>query len=135
MADWKGRAAPSLADIEAMAEAARARLEEPFAKAAAEVAVQVVDLAPDEILDELEIEDPYELTGLYDGVPLIEKSAFDSPDRPDVIWLFRVAILNEWIERGDVALDRLVGHVYVHELAHHLGWSDEDIAVVDRWWE
>ncbi|WP_209426593.1 metallopeptidase family protein [Pararhodobacter sp. SW119] len=135
MADWNGPYAPSLDDIAALAEAARARLEAPFADAAAGVAVQVVDLAPDAILDEMEIEDPFELTGLYDGVPLIEKSAFDSPDRPDVIWLFRLAILNEWIERGDVALDHLVAHIYVHELAHHLGWSDDDIAAIDRWWE
>ncbi len=135
MADWTGREAPSLGDIEALAEAARARLPEPFAGAAAEVAVQVAELAPDDILDEMGIEDPFELTGLYDGVPLTEKSAFDSPGQPDIIWLFRAAILDEWIARGDVALDHLVAHVYVHELAHHLGWSDDDIAAIDRWWE
>ncbi len=135
MTDWTGRAAPSLADFEALAEAARAGLPEPFAAAAAGVGVQVADFAPDEILREMGIEDPFELTGLYDGVPLTEKSAFDSPGQPDIIWLFRAAILDEWIARGDVALDQLITHVFVHELAHHLGWSDDDIAAIDRWWE
>ena len=135
MADWTGREAPSLGEIEALAEVARARLPEPFARAAAGVAVQVAELASDEMLDELGLEDPFELTGLYDGIPLTEKSAFDSPEKPDVIWLFRSAILDEWVARGDVALDHLVAHVYVHELAHHLGWSDDDIAAIDRWWE
>lgn len=135
MADWAGRTAPSLADIEALAEVARRRLPAAFAEPAAGVAVQVAEFAPDDILEEMGIEDPYELTGLYDGVPLTEKSGFDSPEQPDIIWLFRGPILEEWIERGDVALDHLVAHVYVHELAHHLGWSDDDIAAIDRWWE
>jgi len=135
MADWTGAEAPNLADIEALAETARERLPEAFADAAAGVVVQVAEFAPDDILREMEIDDPFDLTGLYDGVPLTEKSAFDSPEKPDIIWLFRGPILEEWIARGDVALDHLVAHVYVHELAHHLGWSDEDIAAIDRWWE
>ncbi len=52
---------------------------------------------------------------------------------PDEVWLYRRAILDEWAERGDVALDALVAHVLVHELAHHFGWSDEDIARIDDW--
>lgn len=133
--DWIGRPAPDLSDIEELADAARANLPEPFATAAAGVAVLVVDFAPDEMLDDLGIEDPFELTGLYDGVPLTQKSMLDNPGQPDVIWLFRAAILDEWLARGDVALDHLVTHIYVHELAHHLGWSDDDIARIDRWWE
>ncbi|KPQ08166.1 MAG: hypothetical protein HLUCCA12_03555 [Rhodobacteraceae bacterium HLUCCA12] len=135
MTDWTGRLAPSLDDIETLADRARSALPEPFAGAAREVAVQVVDFAPDDILTDLGIEDPFELTGLYDGVPLTQKSVFDSPGRPDVIWLFRAAILDEWLARGDVTLDQLVTHIFVHELAHHLGWSDDDIAAIDRWWE
>lgn len=135
MNDWMGRHAPSLADIEALADRARTNLPEPFAAAASGVVVQVLDFAPDDILAEMGIEDPFELTGLYQGVPMTEKSVFDSPGQPDMIWLFRAAILDEWLARGDVTLDHLVAHIYVHELAHHLGWSDEDIAAIDRWWE
>ena len=107
MSDWKGRHAPSLADIEELADQARTSLPEPFASAAAGVALQVVDFAPDDILAELGVEDPFELTGLYQGVPLTAKSLFDSPGQPDIIWLFRAAILEEWLARGDVTLDHL----------------------------
>jgi predicted Zn-dependent protease with MMP-like domain len=87
------------------------------------------------MLDDLGVEDPFDLTGLYDGIPLTEKSVMDVVDRPDTIWLFRRPILDEWAERGDVTLGQLVAHVLVHELAHHFGWSDEEIAAIDRWWE
>ena len=80
-------------------------------------------------------EDPFELTGLYDGVALTARGVDDLPGPPDTVWLFRRPILDEWIDRGDVALEALVAHVLVHELAHHFGWSDEDIATIDRWWE
>lgn len=118
-----------------MAERARAALPGPFRAAAAGVALRVEDFASDEMLDEMEIDDPFELTGLYDGIPLTQKSAFDQPQQPDTIWLFRRPILEEWSERGNVALGELITHVFVHELAHHLGWSDDDIAGIDRWWE
>jgi predicted Zn-dependent protease with MMP-like domain len=85
------------------------------------------------VLAEMGLEDPYELTGLYDGVALTERSVMDQPLRPDAVWLYRRPILEEWIDRGDVGLDKLVSHVLVHEIAHHLGWSDEDIRSVDDW--
>jgi predicted Zn-dependent protease with MMP-like domain len=135
MTRWAGCHAPSLADIEEMALAARDAIPAPFQGGARQVAIRVEDFATDEVLDAMEIDDPYELTGLYDGIPLTQKSVLDTPQKPDAIWLFRAAILDEWAARGDVALDRLVAHVYVHELAHHFGWSDADIARVDRWWE
>ncbi|MGR3805343.1 metallopeptidase family protein [Marinibacterium profundimaris] len=126
---------PTLPDFEALAEAARAALPAPLRAAAREVVVQVVDWPPADMLRELEIEDPLDLTGLYDGIPLTEKSGFDQPFGPDVIWLFREPILEEWRDRGDVELADLVSHVLIHEFAHHFGWSDDDIARIDRWWE
>ena len=69
------------------------------------------------------------------AIPLTEKSVMDQPHGPDVIWLFRRPILEEWADRGDIGLGALIAHVYVHELAHHMGWSDADIATIDRWWE
>ncbi len=132
--DWTQATAPDAADIEAMALAAIAALPDEFRRPARGVALRVEDFASEELLDELDIEDPFELTGLYDGIPLIEKSVSDQPHRPDAIWLFRRPILDEWIQRGDVTLAELVGHVVVHELAHHFGWSDSDIATIDEWW-
>lgn len=131
-ADWT---APDLAAFEAMAEAARDALPDPFAAAARSVALRIEDFAPDHILDEMGIADAFELTGLYDGIPVTEKSVADQPLSPDTVWIFRRPILDEWAGRGDVTLGRLVAHVVVHEFAHHFGWSDDDIAVIDRWWE
>ena len=132
---WAALPAPGLDEIAALAEAARESLPAGFVPAAREVAIRVEDFADADILAEMGIEDAFELTGLYDGIPLTERSVMDQPDRPDTIWLFRRAILDEWIDRADVTLAHLVAHVYVHELAHHFGWSDDDIAAIDRWWE
>ncbi len=135
MTHWTGRAAPSAAEIEAMARATVAALPPQFAAAAAEVALRVEDFLPEEFLEELDLNDPFELSGLYEGIPMTEKSVMDQPSRPDTVWLFRRPILDEWCDRGDVALPDLVAHVTVHEFAHHFGWSDEDIAAIDQWWE
>lgn len=112
-----------------------AGLPAPFATLAQDVALRVADWPPDDMLREMEIDDRLDLTGLYDGIPVTEKSVWDQPMGPDVVWLFRQPILAEWRDRGDVTLERLIAHVTVHEFAHHFGWSDEDIATIDRWWE
>jgi len=121
-------------ELAEMAERARAGLPEAFRSAARNVVLRVVDWPATEMLGALGISDPLELTGLYEGIPLTEKSVADQPLGPDVIWLFREPILAEWRERGDVALEDLVTHVLVHEFAHHFGWSDGDIASIDQWW-
>lgn len=126
---------PTLAEIADMARSAIASLPEAFRKAAQDVALIVTDWPPMHVLQEMEIDDPLDLTGLYEGIPLTEKSSFDQPLGPDTVWLFRAPILAEWRDRGDVSLNHLVTHVVVHEFAHHLGWSDADIATIDRWWE
>lgn len=131
--DLLGANAPSLEDFEDLMRTAFASLPEAVRAACAGVALRTADFAPDEILDELGMEDPFELTGLYDGTALTEKSVFDQPVQPDCVWLFRRPILEEWIARGDVPLDGLVRHVLVHEIAHHLGWSDDDIRAIDDW--
>lgn len=107
----------------------------PFRTAARDVLLRVVDWPSQDILQEMRIEDPHDLTGLYDGVPLTQKSYADPAPFPDTVWLYREPILTEWRERGDIDLDDLIAHVTVHEFAHHFGWSDDDIAAIDRWWE
>lgn len=133
MPDSFASRAPSLADFEAMAARAFDELPGEVRTACAGLAIRVEDFADEELLAEMEIEDPYELTGLYDGIALTERSFLHQPTRPDAVWLFRRPILEEWIDRGDIALDRLVAHVLVHEIAHHLGWSDDDIRRIDDW--
>jgi predicted Zn-dependent protease with MMP-like domain len=126
--------APDLALIEALALDAVEALPEPFRSHARALVIRVEDLADPDLAEEMGCDSPFELTGLYQGIPLTDKSVSDQPLEPDMILLFRRAILDEWIER-DLGLRRLVGHVMVHELAHHFGWSDAEIAAIDPWWE
>lgn len=124
------QAAPDAAAIEAMARDTLARMPEPFAAHLAEVVLLVEDYADDETLAALGIEDPIELTGIYHGRPVGEKSAFDSGAMPDRIHLYRLPILWEWIETG-MRLDELVHHVVVHEVGHHFGLSDDDMHALE----
>jgi predicted Zn-dependent protease with MMP-like domain len=125
--------APSLEDFEDMAAAAYAELPEAFRARCAGLVVRVADFAEEDMLDELGIEDAFELTGLYEGVSLTDKSVSDVVQMPDAVWLFRRPIMDEWAARGDVALDALVRHVLVHEVAHHFGITDDEIAAIDDW--
>lgn len=127
--------APDAEMIEQLARDAISSLPAPYRDAATAIALRIEDFALPDMLQALDIDDPYELTGLYDGIPLTEKSVMDQALRPDAIWLFRRPILDEWIDRGDVSLAELVSHVLVHELAHHFGWTDDQIARIDPWWE
>jgi predicted Zn-dependent protease with MMP-like domain len=125
--------APTCDEIEQLARETVANLPRAFRPEAAKVVIRVVDFADDDTLEEMEAE-PFDLSGLYEGVPLTEKSNFDQPIGPDTIWLFRRPILDEWAERGNVTIADLVTHVLIHEMAHHFGWSDDDIAAIDEWW-
>ncbi|MCU0886937.1 MAG: metallopeptidase family protein [Rubritepida sp.] len=89
-------------------------------------AILVEEAADDETLDALGLDSPWELTGLYRGTPLTQKSVADVPSEPNTILLYREAILLEWIETGE-DLFRLVRNVLIHEIGHHFGLSDEDI--------
>ncbi|ALI56803.1 metallopeptidase family protein [Celeribacter marinus] len=126
--------APDLDQVEDIARATMSALPPAFKVLASQIALSVMDFAPEDLLGEIGIEDPFELTGLYTGIPLTEKSVMDQATAPDTIWLFRRPILDEWLMRGNVTLHQMVAHVTIHELAHHFGWSDDDIATIDKWW-
>ena len=117
---------PSEEDFHAMAEAALAAMPGRLSERVKGVAILVYDLADDETLADMGIENPWELTGLYQGIPLTERSIADHVPFPDTIVLYREAILIEWIETGE-NLQRLVASVLVHEIAHHFGFSDAEI--------
>ena len=99
---------------------------------ASRVAFRVEEFADANILNDMGIENPFQLTGLYQGIPLTDDSvSFPAPESP-IVFLYRQPLLAEWCERGDVDFDELVAHVVIHELGHHFGWSDEDMhRVVD----
>jgi len=121
---------PSLDDIAALAERALAEIPPRLARHIEGVGIAVEDLADEATLDELGIESAWDLTGLYTGTPLTERSVGDVARPPDLIFLYRQAILLEWIETG-VDLFRLVRNVVIHEVGHHFGFSDEEIAALE----
>jgi predicted Zn-dependent protease with MMP-like domain len=123
--------APSADEIEALARAALERLPAQFAEHLGDVVLLVEEFADDDLLAELGIEDPFDLTGVYEGLPLHEKSISHSGTLPDRIRLFRAPILDEWIARGDETLEHLVAHVLVHEVGHHFGLSDETMHALE----
>lgn len=116
---------PSLDDMHRLALAAWAALPPDFRTLAGDVMFRIEDFADEETLADLGVEDPFELTGLYSGVDLTQRSIMDPAPQAPIVTLYRRAILDEWIERGDVALSELVAHVLVHEVGHHFGLSDE----------
>lgn len=124
------RTAPSAAEIEALARASLARIPAPFARYLADVVLLVEEWADDATLDALDIDDPYDLTGLYHGRPIGEKSSFDSGAMPDRIHLYRRAILDEWVANGE-ELAVLVHHIVIHEVGHHFGLSDDDMHALE----
>jgi len=122
---------PSIDDIAAMAQRALATIPSPLAAHLRDVSVTVEERPDDETLKQLDIESAWDLTGLYRGAPLTERSVFDSMRQPDMIFLYREPILLEWIETGE-DLYRLVRNVVVHEAAHHFGFSDADIEAIEQ---
>jgi len=125
---------PDLAAFRRLAQASYVALPDFVRARSADVVIAVAEEADPEVLADLGIEDPLELTGLYDGVALTERSVSDVPGLPDTVWLYRRAILEEWRDRAVVPLQDLVAHVLVHEIAHHFGFSDAEIAEIDQWW-
>jgi len=92
---------------------------------------QVAEFADEDVLEEFGIEDPFELTGLYQGVSLAHRSLFDPAPSAAMVFLYRRPILDEWRARGDLPLGELIGHVLVHEIGHHFGLSDDDIHAIE----
>ncbi len=129
--DWSAATPPSLEDFAALAEAALQALPAEFRRMTGEVQMRVLDFAEDEVLDELGIEDPFQLTGLYQGPDLRTRTVFDPTPQPSMVFLYRRAILDEWCEHGDVPLGELIAHVLIHEIGHHFGLSDADIDRVE----
>jgi predicted Zn-dependent protease with MMP-like domain len=121
---------PTAAEFEAAAAAVLARLPEVFRRELAGVVLRVEEFATDEQLDSLGIDDAWDLTGLYEGVAVTERSQWDSEGLPPVITLFRQPLLAEMEETG-VGFAALVRHVVIHEAGHHFGLSDEDMHALE----
>ena len=122
--------APDAATIERLADEAVARLPAPFKQHLEGVVFRIEEFAGEDVLKELEIDNPFELSGLYTGRPIGEQSSMLSGELPAMIHLYRRPLLDEWAETG-VSLEELVTHVIVHEVGHHFGFSDDDMHAIE----
>ena len=121
---------PTAEEIEAIARDALINLSEPFSSHLAHIVLQIDEFADDELLREMDIEHPLDLTGVYEGIPIGHRSVETSGTMPDRIRLFRQAILAEWCEEGE-PFEHLVRHILIHEVGHHFGLSDEDMHALE----
>lgn len=121
---------PSAGEIEEMGRRILAALPAEFLVRCSNVALRVEEFADEETLHDMQIEDPFELAGLYRGVPLTERG-HDDPTGLDVVFLYRRAILDWWAEE-DVSLETLIRHLVVHEIGHHFGYSDAEMEAVEN---
>ena len=122
---------PSAGEMEAIARRVLDSLPEPFAESLRDVVLLIEDFADEATLAAMDIEDPFDLTGIYEGIPITERSVEQSGTMPDRIRLFRRPILDEWAD-GDDTLEHLVAHVLVHEVGHHFGLSDEAMHALEE---
>lgn len=129
--DWSTATAPSLDDIERLAAEAYARLPRRFRDLTGDLVIRVVDFPDEETLDNLGLESPFDLLGLYHGISMANKSVLDTPSQPDMVFLYRRPLLDYWAEDTGNTLGELVTHVLVHEIGHHFGLSDEDMERIE----
>lgn len=131
LAHWSALTAPSLEELEALADAAFARLPDSFRRLVQGVVIRVEDFPTDEVLEEMEAETPFDLLGLFHGVGLAQDFAVSETGRlPNMIFLYRRPILDYWAEHEE-SLGSVVTHVLVHEIGHHFGLSDADMERVE----
>ena len=116
--------------FEALVQAAFGELPEPFREACRDLAIRVEPFADAETLRALELEDPGELLGLYHGINLARKSVLDLPGPPDMVLIYRWPII-AYAEANGLPVENVVRHVLVHEIGHHFGLSDADMASIE----
>lgn len=130
--DWLRRKAPSLAELEALADSAFAGLPEDFRKLCEGLVIRVEDFPSDEVLEEMKCETEFDLLGLFQGRGLAQGGAAGyTGAMPNMIWLYRRPILDYWAEH-DETIEAIVTHVLIHEIGHHFGFSDDDMDEIER---
>lgn len=121
---------PSLADIDALAQAAIERLPAQFRAFLGPVLLRIEDFPDADVMGEMGLETEFDILGLYQGRHVGLKGDMPTGALPDIIFLYRRPLLEEWCE-GDESLEALVTHVLVHEVGHHFGLSDDDMERIE----
>jgi predicted Zn-dependent protease with MMP-like domain len=127
---WRPVKAPSLAEFELLAVDVFRRLPRQFRDLCADLVIQVDDFPTEEVLDHMDAESEFDLLGLFQGVGLPFRAESAPMQMPNMVWLYRRPILDYWAEH-DETLGDIVKHVLVHEIGHHFGLSDADMAAIE----
>ncbi|MBZ8132820.1 metallopeptidase family protein [Afifella sp. IM 167] len=118
---------PDLAEFERLAVAAYDALPAEFRRLTGDIQIRVAEAADRDALDELDIDDPLDLLGLFEGIGLAHGGATPYTGAlPNRVWLYRRAILTYWRENEE-RLEDIITHVLIHEIGHHFGLSDDDM--------
>jgi predicted Zn-dependent protease with MMP-like domain len=128
--DWQDRYAPSLDDIQTLAEASFAQLPDALRGLCGEIVIQVAEFPGDDVLEDMGLESPFDLLGLFQGVGLAHRGHERTGELPNMIWLYRRPLLDFWTE-SEETLGHLVAHVLIHEIGHHFGMSDDDMEAIE----
>ncbi|WP_028033689.1 metallopeptidase family protein [Chelativorans sp. J32] len=128
---WHDQLSPSLAEFELLAMETYASLPEEFRKLTGDIIIQVAEFPSEEIMDDLALETPFDLLGLFEGRGIAERWNPATGEGPNRITLYRRAILDYWAENEETLGD-IVAHVLIHEIGHHFGLSDDDMARIEE---
>ncbi|MCL7999690.1 metallopeptidase family protein [Brucella sp. 21LCYQ03] len=128
--DWAGRLSPSLDEIESIAIEALAHLPQEFRALYGDIIIQIADFPEEQIVEDMGLETPFDLLGLFEGMGIGERFSLQTGDTPNRITLFRRAILDYWSENEETLGD-IITHVLIHEIGHHFGLSDDDMEALE----
>ncbi|AKI02949.1 hypothetical protein IMCC20628_04272 [Hoeflea sp. IMCC20628] len=128
--DWRDRHAPSLGEFESLAIDAYAQLPMHFHQLSGDLAIVIADFPDDEIFEDMGLETPFDLLGLFEGQGLSERFTIETGKLANRIWLYRRPILDYWAE-NDETLGDIISHVLIHEIGHHFGLSDDDMERIE----
>lgn len=127
---WQDQLSPSLGEMELLALETYANLPDEFRKLTGEIVIQLADFPEEEIVDDLSLETPFDLLGLFEGRGIAERWNPQTGEGPNRVTLYRRAILDYWSENEETLGD-IVAHVLIHEIGHHFGLSDDDMERIE----
>ena len=119
--------------FESLVAEALASIPRRFKKAMHNIAIVVEDEPSPDILEEMEIEPPDTLLGLYQGIPLTERSATYGNALPDRVLIFQGPHERDAEDEDDLVV--AIGETLIHEIGHYFGLSEEEIEEIEeRYW-
>jgi len=129
--DWNDTHAPTLDDLEKLASRAFIALPHQFRTLAGDVMFMVQDFPSDNVIDEMQLDTPFDILGLFSGPDLADRQSSYASNEPTMVFLYRRPILDYWAESGE-PLGHIVRHVLIHEIGHHFGLTDEDMEAIEE---